>query len=262
MKMKIAIPSYNRYETIQSKSIDTLLNGGYEAKDIDVFVADEEQYILYKEKIVPDISIIIAVKGLKEVREFIFNYYEQGQHLLCLDDDIEDIREYYLTDDNKPRLRSVTNIKEIVDLGFRLCEERSLKLWGLYPCPNNAMWMGSQKDFTYDYRFIIGNFFGCINCSYMNKLNVPDIDDYERSIRSYLSNGGSLRMNHLSAKTKFRKNVGGQQDTEDRQVIIEESKKILLETYPNLLYLRKRKEDTNPILKDKRTLEQYFNDND
>lgn len=257
--MKICIPSYNRYETIQQKSIKFLMNAGYQASEIDVFVADQEQYDLYKSKMDSDISIIIAVKGLKEVREFIFNYYDQGEKLLCLDDDIEDVRECYLNDDDKLRLRSITNLKEIVRNGFHLCKEKKLKLWGLYPCPNNAMWMDSQKEFTYDYKFIIGNFFGCINCKNMNKLCVPDIDDYERSIRSYVLYGGSLRMNHLSALTKFRKNSGGQQDNVDRQNIIDNSKEILLNTYPNLLYLRKRKNDTNPMLKDRRTLEEHFN---
>ena len=257
--MKICIPSYNRYETIQHKSIKFLLNAGYEASEIDVFVADQEQYDLYKEKMDKDISIIIAVKGLREVRDFIFNYYKQGENLLCLDDDIEDVRECYLNDDNKLRLRSITNVKEIVDKGFDLCVTKKRKLWGLYPCPSNAMWMNSQKEFTWDYKFIIGNFFGVINCKNMNKLSVPDIDDYERSIRSYVLYGGSVRMNHLSAKTKFRKNTGGQQDTSNRQELINNSKEILLNTYPNLIYLRKRKSDTNPMLKDRRTLEQHFN---
>ncbi len=250
--MKIVIPSYERYETIQQKSIDLLLSYGFEKSDIYIFVANQEQLNKYKEKIDKDISIIIAVKGLKEVREFIFNYFDEGEKLLCLDDDIEAVRELYKNDDNKSRLRPVNNLKEIVDKGFDLCEKHSLKLWGLYPTPNNAFFMENQKEITYDYKFIIGNFFGCINCKDMNKLSVPDIDDYERSIRSYLLYGGSVRFNHIAPKTKFKKNNGGCQDSE-RQNRIEKSKEILLNGYPDLLYLRKRKDDTNPILKDKRS---------
>jgi len=249
--MKIVIPSYERYETIQQKSIDLLLSYGFEKSNIYIFVANQEQLNKYREKIDKDISIIIAVKGLKEVREFIFNYFDEGEKLLCLDDDIEAVRELYKNDDNKSRLRPVNNLKEIVDKGFDLCEKHSLKLWGLYPTPNNAFFMENQKEITYDYKFIIGNFFGCINCKDMNKLSVPDIDDYERSIRSYLLYGGSVRFNHIAPKTKFKKNNGGCQDSE-RQNRIEKSKEILLNGYPDLLYLRKRKDDTNPILKDKR----------
>lgn len=249
--MRICIPSYNRYETIQQKSIALLLNAGYKPQEINVFVANEEQLIKYREKIDPSISIIVAIKGLKEVREFIFNYYDEGEHLLCLDDDIEAIRELYHTEENKSRLRAVDNLKEIVDRGFDLCEKHSLKLWGLYPTPNNAFFMESQKEITYDYKFIIGNFFGCINCKDMNKLLVPDMDDYERSIRSYLNYGGSVRMNHYAAKTNFKKNKGGAQDS-DRENRLQKSKDILLNEYPGLLYMKKRKNDTNPILKDSR----------
>ena len=159
--MRICIPSYNRYETIQQKSIALLLNAGYKPQEIDVFVANEEQLIKYREKIDKDISIIVAVKGLKEVREFIFDYYDEGEHLLCLDDDIESVRELYKNEDDKTtgeqaksRLRPVDNLKEIVDYAFHLCEQHSLKLWGLYPTPNNAFFMENQKEISFDYKYI------------------------------------------------------------------------------------------------------------
>tara|TARA_R100001591_G_scaffold118222_1_gene140013 strand:- start:119 stop:892 length:774 start_codon:yes stop_codon:yes gene_type:complete len=250
--MKIVIPSYERYGTIQQKSIKVLMNAGYEPSDIYVFVANEDQYNKYREKIDNDISIIIAVKGLKEVREFIFNYFDEGEYLLCLDDDIEAVRELYKNEDNKSRLRPVENLKEIVDKGFDLCEKHSLKLWGLYPTPNNAFFMENQKEITFDYKFIIGNFFGCINCRDMNKLSVPDLDDYERSIRSYLLYGGSIRFNHIAPKTKFKKNTGGAQD-DDRENRLCQSREILMNTYPDLLFMRQRKNDINPVLKDKRS---------
>lgn len=249
--MRICIPSYNRYETIQQKSIQLLMNAGYKPNEIDVFVSDEEQLIKYREKIDKDISIIIAVKGLKEVREFIFDYYDQGEYLLCLDDDIESVRELYKNEENKSRLKPVNDLKQIVDYAFHLCDQHSLKLWGLYPTPNNAFFMENQKEITYDYKFIIGNFFGCINCKKMNKLSVPDMDDYERSIRSYIFYGGSIRMNHYAPKTNFKKNKGGAQDNE-RENRLQKSKEILMNDYQGLLYLKKRKNDTNPMLKDLR----------
>ena len=251
--MKICIPSYNRYETIQEKSIKVLLNAGYKPQEIDVFVADENQLIKYREKIDPSISIIVAIKGLKEVREFIFNYYDQGEKLLCLDDDIEVVRELYKNEDGKSRLRPVNNLKQIVDYAFHLCEQHSLKLWGLYPTPNNSFFMEGQKEISYDYKFIVGNFFGCINCKDMNKISAPELDDYERSIRSYLIYGGSVRMNHIAAKTNFKKNSGGLQES-NRDENFKISREILLEEYPELLYLKKRKNDTNPILKDLRKI--------
>tara|TARA_R100000773_G_C4207184_1_gene107732 strand:+ start:460 stop:1191 length:732 start_codon:yes stop_codon:yes gene_type:complete len=239
--MKICIPSYERYETINDKSIGLLLNYGFFPEEIDLFVANKEQYDKYKSVVHKDINIIIAVKGLKKVRDFIFNYYDQGEKLLCVDDDIEEI----VDSDYNP----VDNLKEIIDRGFDECQKNNMKLWGLYPSCNKYF-MENTHELTTDYKFIIGNFFGCINCSNMNKLSIPDIDDYERSIRSFILYGGSVRLNRYAPRTKFRKNIGGQQ-TEHRDVLITEAKKILMKNYPNYLYLRRRRNntDTNVFLK-------------
>lgn len=251
--MKICIPSFNRYETINQKSLKVLLNGGYKPSEIDVFVANKEQYDKYKQIIHADINIIIGVKGLKNIREFIFDYYEEGEKLLCLDDDIEAISGIFVCEDNIKRPRPITNLKEIVNRGFDLCENHSLKLWGLYPC-SNVFFMELHEPVTTDYKFIIGNFFGCINCKEMNKLSVLDYDDFERSIKSYLLYGGSVRMNHLSAKTKYQKNKGGCQET-DRETNFAISREILLTSYPDFIFMRKRRGrqgGSNPVLKDKR----------
>tara|TARA_R100001460_G_scaffold11140_7_gene26188 strand:+ start:78 stop:1334 length:1257 start_codon:yes stop_codon:yes gene_type:complete len=248
--MKICIPSYERYETINDKSLGLLFNYGFFPEEIDLFVANKEQYDKYKSVVHKDINIIIAVKGLKEVREFIFNYYDQGEKLLCIDDDIEAIRELYYDSSNNSQLKSVDNLKEIVDKGFEECEKNSLKLWGLYPVKGNPYWMSNSKEITTDYKFIIGNFFGCINCKDMNLINVSNIDDYERSIRSYKIYGGSVRLNHYSALTNFKKNKGGAQYDPDRETKIKIDYNILISKYPEYITFKNKKDGLNPILKE------------
>jgi len=234
--MKICIASYERYETINDKSLGLLFNYGFFPEEIDLFVANKEQYDKYKLVVHKDINIIIAVKGLKKVREFIFNYYDQGEKLLCLDDDIEEI----VDNDYNP----IDNLKEIIDRGFDECKKNNMKLWGLYPSCNKYF-MNITPELTTDYKFIIGNFYGCINCKNMNEINIPDIDDYERSIRSYILYGGSVRLNRYCPKTKFKKNIGGCQTDQNRDNLIDQSKKILLTKYPKYLYLRKRQNSDN-----------------
>ena len=246
--VKICIASYQRHESINQKSIKVLMNGGYKPNEIDLFVANEEEYQKYKSVVPEGINIIIAVKGLKAVREFIFDYYEQGEKILSLDDDIEIVRKY---DENSGKLVPVENLKSLVQLGFDECSKHSLKLWGLYPVQGNPFFMKNAKPITYDYKFIIGNFFGFINDKQMNKLNVSNIDDYERSIRSYQLFGGSVRLNHYACKTNFKKNAGGAQYDPNRQEKIYQDMDILMNTYPDLLFLRKKKDGFNPVLKDK-----------
>ena len=48
--MRIAIPSYNRYDSINDKSFKVLYDAGYTPNMIDLFVADKHQYKLYKKQ--------------------------------------------------------------------------------------------------------------------------------------------------------------------------------------------------------------------
>ena len=234
--MKIVIPSYQRSSSINEKSLKTLYESGYLPQDIDLFVANEEEYDAYRAQVHIDINIIIGCKGLKNIRNFIFNYYDEGEHLLCLDDDIEGLKTLVLNE----RLQNLIDFKDIVKQGFDLCDEHSLKLWGLFTCCN-PRFMNNTEAVTTDYKFIIGNFFGVINCRDMNQVNVEDIDDYERSIRSYQLYGGSVRLNHVAAKTKFLKNEGGAQADEQRFDTINQSIEKLKDIYPDMFYLKKKK---------------------
>jgi len=238
-EMRIVIPSYQRSSSINNKSLKTLFDAGYQAEEIDLFVANKQEYDKYKGVVHPNINIIIGVKGLIEIRKFIFDYYDQGQKLLFLDDDIEKIKILTVNDD-KETLKDLKDLKSIVWMGFQLCEDHSLKLWGLFTCCNPRFMNNSPEIISTDYKFIIGNFFGCINCKEMNELNVLDIDDFERSIRSYELYGGSVRFNHLAAKTKFLKNEGGAQQ-DNRIERIHSSIDILMEKYPKMMYVKKKK---------------------
>tara|TARA_R110000851_G_scaffold166247_2_gene311482 strand:- start:79 stop:831 length:753 start_codon:yes stop_codon:yes gene_type:complete len=235
--MRIVIPSYHRSSSINDKSLKTLLNAGYLPHEIDLFVAGDDEYYKYRKVVHRDINIIIGCKGLRNIRNFIFNYYPEGEKLLCLDDDIEGIK---ILDSETERLHNLVDFRDEVKRGFELCEEHSLKLWGLYTCCN-PRFMNNAKEITTDYKFIIGNFFGVINCKNMNQLNVDDIDDYERSIRSYQIYGGSVRLNHVAAKTKFMTNSGGAQTNDQRLDTINKSIVNLQIKYPNMFYLKKKK---------------------
>jgi len=245
--MKICICSFKRHETINDKTIGLLLNYGFFPEDIDLFVANENEYELYKRVVPEGINIIIGKEGLKEIREFVFNYYDEGSCVLSIDDDIEIIKQY---DKDTNKLFPISDLKSIIDRGFSECKKKGLKLWGLNPVQGNPFFMKNSKEITYDYKFIIGNFFGFINCKNMNQINVSNIDDYERSIRSYILYGGSVRLNHFACKTNFKTNEGGAQCDPDRESKISNDMKLLMKIYPNMLHLRQKKTGLNPMLKD------------
>jgi hypothetical protein len=73
MDWVVVIPSYNRVDILKAKTLKLLQDYKIPKSKIYVFVADEEQKKLYDELKDSVGHIIVGVKGLPEVRNFIFN---------------------------------------------------------------------------------------------------------------------------------------------------------------------------------------------
>ena len=89
MSYKIAIPTYDRYDNF--KTIDFLKRNNVSIDMIDIFVANEEQLQLYKNSIGENYNFIVGVLGICNQRNFITDYYDEGQIIVSMDDDIEDL---------------------------------------------------------------------------------------------------------------------------------------------------------------------------
>ena len=80
--------------------------------------------------------------------------------------------------------------------------------------------------------------------------HTPDIgarDDYERTIKHYLADGGVVRLNYICCKTKYIAEGGIGIDRQG-----EETLKLLVDTYPGLVSIKQKKAGPNPLLKDTR----------
>ena len=166
--MRIAIPSYKRHKYLGDKTLKTLHNFGYSIEDIDIFVGNIEEYELYKSEY-PEYNIIVGEVGMREIREFIFNYYDEGTHVLSLDDDIIDIKMKNPNESEKSCLVKLDNLKEVVDKGFEECVKNKTILWGIYPCDNHGF---MKNNITTHLAFCVGWMWGCIidkECLKLNK---------------------------------------------------------------------------------------------
>ena len=84
---KIVIPSFKRHDIICSRTIQMLMEYKIPMDKVYVFVVKEE-FNDYK-KVLPNLcNIVIGVQGINKQRDFIGSYFEDGQPLLSLDDDI------------------------------------------------------------------------------------------------------------------------------------------------------------------------------
>tara|TARA_R100001163_G_scaffold6097_1_gene7016 strand:+ start:1490 stop:2254 length:765 start_codon:yes stop_codon:yes gene_type:complete len=250
--IRYAIPSFQRYKELGTKTLNTLKNHDIPINQIDIFVANQDEYDKYKENY-PDYNIIIGVKGMKEIREFyLLNYYKEGDKIVSMDDDIECIKM------KNPRgwepssfeEGGCPDFKKEVDLAFEECEKSKRRLWGVYPVDNHFF---MKNDITYDYKLIIGGLFGIIIKKELCELGIDQYEDYERTIKHYIADGGVVRLNYLCCKTKNIVEGGMGKKRE-----FEKSLKYLEDNYPNLVSKKlKGTKQTgkyyNPILKDTRS---------
>lgn len=245
--MRIAIPSYKRHKYLGDKTLKTLHNFGYEIKDIDIFVGNDEEYELYKSEY-PEYNIIVGVVGMRQIREFIFNYYDEGTHVLSLDDDIIDIKMKNPNEYEKSCLVKLDNLKEIIDKGFKQCIENNTILWGIYPCDNHGF---MKNNITTHLAFCVGWMWGCIIDKECLKLNISQYEDYERTVKVFKKYGKVIRLNNICAKTKYNNNIGGMCD-DNRINIMKRDLEILKELYSDYIIIKTKKSSVigvNPQIK-------------
>ena len=162
------------------------------------------------------------------IRNFMTDYYPEGQEILFIDDDITD----FITKNGEP-----IDFMAFIAKGFSDCKAAGLRLWGIHPISNRYF---LKEKVSTDLRYIIGCFYGVIN----NKTIKVDLDDGEDKLRTclyYVLDGGVMRYNWIAPITKYYKEPGGMQTT--RTLERQRASGInLLERFPELLH-RKDKKD-------------------
>lgn len=244
MSYVIAIPTYNREVTIVNKTLKTLKRGLIDPSKIFIFVADTEQ--LDKYGFVPKElynEIIVGELGINNQRKFITNYFPENQYIVSIDDDVDSL---CMLKDKK--LIGVENLDQFFLDAYKLMEKEKLFIWGVYPV-NNTFFM--KDAITTDFKFIVGVLFGYINRKLKNLEPSTEIqvkEDYELSILYYKLDGGVIRYNNVTAKTKYYAIGGCGKDRIEQNKIASE---YLQKTYPDLVSIFVRK-NGNAELKLKR----------
>ena len=237
----VAIPTYNRYDVLADKTLNTLIEGNVNKNKIFLFVANKEQYKLYEDAIPKNMynQIIIGKKGITNQRKFIAKYFPEGQYVISMDDDVE---EFEILKGEK--LVKLQDINDFFIQAYNLLKKNNLFIWGIYPV-RNAFFM--YKNITTDLRFIIGVTFGFIVRH--NKLLQPSVkaetkEDYEQTILYFKMDGGVLRFNNITTKTKFNAPGGLGTDRYERNKTAAE---YLEKTYPDIVTIFNRKNGTYEV---------------
>jgi hypothetical protein len=235
---EIAIPSYKRPETLRDKTLTILKGYRIPSDKITVFVADKEQETLYHNTLKPGTygKIVVGIKGMGAIRNFITEYYPVGTCIVNIDDDIKGFLEY---DATKPRKeKPLQSLLAVIKRGFHECEKNNARLWGVYPVANGFF---MKSKISTDLRYIIGSFWGCINPGIkVAKITLDDKEDYQRSILYYEADGAVVRFNMVAPISSYYKEPGGMQEERTKNRV-EESARWLVKKYPEFAVLNPSK---------------------
>ena len=220
---KIVIPTYLRSDTIAQKTLTTLQQEGFLASEITLFVANEEEANLYRQKVPANLysDLVVGLKGISAQRNFISHYYPEGTHLLFIDDDIRGFK----------KIRGFENLHLptlFADL-FIYCQNNNSLLFGCYPASNPLYF---KQRIRHGIHLICGSCYGFINThSVTAEPTLLCKEDYALSINCYRHTGNLIRLEFLSPITSYWKSKGGLQNIRTFDVEMEASRKLF---YDNL----------------------------
>jgi len=191
--MKFVIPTYDRYNRFET--LYFLKNNNISLEDIFIFVANENEKMKYINSFGNDYNFIVGVLGLSNQRNFIINYFDEGEILIYMDDDIECITHK----NDKPFIDWINECIEYL-------QNSSYGLLGVGPSTNPFFFnnnRGCSVSFKTGNYYAIGAFYICKNNKSIKLDENIILEDWERSIKYLLNYGSNIRYNDVLLKTKY-----------------------------------------------------------
>lgn len=213
----ICIPSYKRAHFCNDKTLATLNKHKIDPKKIYVYVANKEDYDIYKDILNTKFynRLVIGKKGLVPQRQFIMEQWPINKHIVFLDDDVESI------DLSLSPIFKKHNLNFFIDYAFKECVKHKSYIWGVYPV-FNPFFRKPKSEMTTSLKYIVGAFYGIINRPKNKSIQLTitkengQKEDVERSIKYFIEDGIVLRFNKIGFTTKYYGKEGGLGRFEER----------------------------------------------
>ena len=233
MSYVICVPSYNRPELCNDKTLQMLKNANINRKYIYVFVANKEEQKRYNKVLDSKLynKIVLGKKGLVPQRQFAMEYFKEGQHIVFFDDDVVGV------DLSLSKRFKSGSLDNFFRSAFNDCKKYKAFLWGPYPV-YNPFFRKPRPEMTKDLRFIAGPFFGIINRAKLKSIKLTitnkndQKEDVERTIRYYKNDGIVLRYDKIAVKTQYYASKSDYGTFEQRKKPMEKAAYNLLKAFP------------------------------
>lgn len=190
--MKIVIPTYDRSDRFETLSF--LKKNNIPIENIYIFLANEEEKIKYINSFGEQYNWIIGIIGLNNQRNFITNYFDDGEIIISMDDDIEDLTHK----DDKPLLDWLNECVEYL-------KNSNYALLSICPSVNPFFFeqRRNSESFKTGNYYAIGAFYILKNDKNILSNNEILLEDWERSISFVKKYGATIRYNDILIKTKY-----------------------------------------------------------
>lgn len=245
----VAIPSYQRAEQLEKRTLDLLLKGNVDPEAIHVFLHDNDPTIAQYEDLAQRTGIRLVVtqaRGITAQRTGIAALWPEGQPIVSMDDDVTAL----MAARDAKNLDPVGDLHKLFVRMFEETRDRRLWVWGFAPVPN-AFFLKPDK-ISEGLKFLIFTCYGFYSRPGhpVHTHTVPYKDENELSLRAWWYDGAAVRHDGVAAKANFYTLAGGCQAAGRNHDQIEASVKSLLAQWPGLVRINnnRKSEHTEIVL--------------
>ena len=222
----IAIPTYKRSSRVHT--LNYLKKENVPIDLITIFVADKEEYDLYFAKY-PEYKIVIGVLGICNQRNFITEYFCEGEYVISIDDDVRDI----ISLEGLPFSVWVSDC-------ISYMKSNNVEMLGVNPT-TNLHWAKARKGDMFKMgRYLCVGVFHIYVVRKEFKLTTNYIEDYERSMMYLKKDGNVARYNGVCIQTTYWTKGGCSASGRTKDVYCENVKR-LVDLYPDELCISMKK---------------------
>lgn len=242
MDYVVCIPSYKRPTVCKEKTLHMLHTNKIPSSHIYVYVANKEDYDVYKETLDSSTynKLVIGKKGLVPQRQFIMEQWQEGTQIVFFDDDVESI-DLSLS----PRFKQ-HSLEYFIKDAFRETVKSNAYIWGVYAV-FNPFFRKSRPEITTALNYIVGAFYGIINRPKLQSIRLTitaengQKEDVERTLKYFIQDGIVIRFNRIGFITKYYGKEGGLGTFENRIKPMMEASKKLENKYGEYGHIKVRK---------------------
>ena len=193
----VAIPTYDRVDELKNKTLKLLLSRNIPPEFIYIFVANESEDKKYRENIPKENynKIIIGKKGIANQRNFMIDYFNEGEHIVFIDDDITNIGIK-----KGENFGNVTNLDNLFKKGFDILKQNDKYLWATTNMTNAFFKTITKDKSTIGLLTFSGDLFGIINRKSMKlkyTLKRGEGEQTELSLMYQKKDDGILLLNNV-----------------------------------------------------------------